>query len=322
MTDQLPAILELREVSKTYRQDLLQRPQRALVGFSCAFAAGQCTALLGHNGAGKTTAIRLILGLVRPDSGQILFEGGPLTTAARAAIGYMPEVNKLAHGLTPREILNHTLLLYGTRGGRGERRLLIDHKLADVGLGDHAHKLVGQLSKGMARRLAWAQATIHRPRLLILDEPASGLDPVARRRMVSWIAAEKARGAAILLCTHEMSQVATLGDACNVLQRGRLVFSSVRRSHGHDGPTHVLHVSGLGGTNLVAKVAAFAGANQLPPPSSTQAAGELAILGFGDYGAAASWLGACLRQGLIVTRFADEGWLGGEALLTHLEGEP
>jgi ABC-2 type transport system ATP-binding protein len=304
-------LLQIEQVRKVFRPDVFKPAQVALAGLSMALRRGQCTALLGPNGAGKTTTIRLILGLIAPDSGRVLFTGRPMSTASKQYIGYMPETAKLPASLQVAEVLRHQLLLFAPPHATTakQRRQCVEATLAEVGLSQHAHKRIGRLSKGMARRLAWAQATIHRPQLLILDEPASGLDPLARRSMLGWIQAEKSRGTTILLCTHEMLQVSALCDDYVVLRRGHLVASGqVAASTGVS-----LSVSGLGETGL----SRFALTEELPPWRALRQDGFLAELSFVDYDGAAMWAAALLRKGYVVTRFGDDYRAIEEQLLSY-----
>ncbi len=295
--DAAPPALALLGVHKVFKSDLTKQSQIAVDDLSLHFREGACTGLLGHNGAGKTTTIRLILGLMRPDRGQIRVSGRPLTTAEKCHIGYMPEANKLPAALTPHEILHHQLQLYARPGllTRQERTAAVDAKLAAVGLTEHRSKRISHLSKGMARRMAWAQATIHQPRLLILDEPSSGLDPWGRREMLTWIKEEKTRGTTILLCTHELAQVSTLCDEFHVLRHGRLVLTSMRGLPATQSSAHAwrhrynIHVSGLGEADLLQLGRTL----PLPPWEGLRHEGVksmLGVLGFTDYHAAASWM--------------------------------
>jgi len=307
-------ILQLDQVRKVFRGDLFKPAHVALAGLSHMLYPGHCTGLLGPNGAGKTTAIRLILGLVGPSSGRVLFRGHPLSTADKQFIGYMPDTAKLPGSLQVGEVLRHQLLLFAPphAASAKQRQLCVDATLAAVGLSDHAGQRINRLSKGMARRLAWAQATIHRPQLLILDEPASGLDPVGRRAMLGWIEAEKARGTTILLCTHELTQVTTLCDDYLVLRRGELVASGVIAAS----TGFVLHASGLdaGGLNRLAA------SEELPPWRALRQDGFLVELGFADYDGAAMWALALLRKGYVVTRFTDDHRVIEEQLLSYFVG--
>jgi ABC-type multidrug transport system ATPase subunit len=215
----------------SHKAGVMKRRVTTVDGLSCAFDADAVTALLGHNGAGKTTTIKLILGLLRPNRGQIRCLGQPMSREHRRAIGYMPEVRKLPAALTCQEILLQQLRLYDGGGFfKSGRQALVAETLADVGLKGHEKKRVSQLSKGMGRRLAWAQATIHKPRFLILDEPFSGLDPLARHEMQAWMTKLKAQGTGMLICTHELWTVQDLCDKMFILNRGKLVFESDRAS--------------------------------------------------------------------------------------------
>lgn len=316
--------LVLQSLRKVFKSDLLKKPQVALDGLSCRFPKGKVTGLLGHNGAGKTTAIRLVLGLVRPDQGVALAFGAPLGIEARRRLGYMPEVNKLPAALTPAEILTRHLALFRPKGleSRAERRAAVEQSLAAVGLAGHAKKRIGHLSKGMARRLAWAQAVVHRPELLILDEPASGLDPAGRREMLRWIDEEKARGTSIVLCTHELSQVKQLCDELHILKQGRLVLSSLPVEGGTTGVAHlaratrhVVHVSGAEEPALTKVMIDAAG--QLPPWSGLAKDGFLSILSFASHAQAMAWIGALTQRGFLVVRYADETFAPDEELLPY-----
>jgi ABC-type multidrug transport system ATPase subunit len=316
-------VLELQNVRKVFRSDLLRAKQVAVDGISCTFTAGRCTGLLGHNGAGKTTTLRLILGILSPDRGAVLFEGKPLGVNERRHVGYMPEVNRLPQALTPEELLDHQLQLFAPPAveGRAARRAAVAAMLAATGLAEHRRRRIGHLSKGMARRLAWASATIHRPRLLVLDEPSSGLDPVGRRQMLAWIEAEKGRGTSIVLCTHELLQVAALCDDFHVLRRGKLVLTSdkaAKAPHGEWAQRYNIHVSGLSPEALER----FGDERGLPPPAGVRRSGFLAVIGLAQYQDAARWLAALIAGGYVVTRFGDETFLGEDELLRHLEGDP
>lgn len=315
-TDNMPAgsaILELNNVTKVFKYDILKPRQTAVKALSCQFPEGSCTGLLGHNGAGKTTTIRLILGLLKPDEGSILYRNKKISTESKATIGYMPEVNKLAGGLTCEEVLHHHLRLYAPAEYKdsASRRKAVDRKLEEVNLSAHRKKKVGKLSKGMGRRLAWAQATIHDPMLLILDEPSSGLDPLGRSEMLEWIAAEKNRGTSIILCTHELAQISHLCDQFHVLKRGQLVMTSIADSAAKAGEgcrlydwgqKYALHVSGVDETSIVA----MARERQLPQPQRIRQAGLSAVLGFDSYEQASQWMREMLAAGCMILKFSEE----------------
>ncbi|MBM4253215.1 MAG: ABC transporter ATP-binding protein [Deltaproteobacteria bacterium] len=309
--------LALNGISKVFRTDLLRGPQLAVKDLTCRFAAGRCTGLLGHNGAGKTTTIKLILGLLKSDKGSIQCGEREITTRDRAKIGYLPELNKLPALLTPREVLSYQLQMFMSERFKtaADRREAVKTALAHVNLQDHADKQIGRLSKGMARRLGWAQATIHAPSILILDEPASGLDPLARRQMIDWIGAEKKRHTTILLCTHELAQVTALCDFYHVLRRGELVAS------GSLGPnpaqSYTIQVSGL----RADAIERFAAKEGLPPWRSLRQEGVLAELSFVGYEHSAKWLQALLAAGFVVTQFGADERAFEDALLQHYGGD-
>ena len=204
--------IELINLQKTFRDDLLKKDQIVLNSLNCSFAKGECTGLLGHNGAGKTTTIKMILGLLKPDNGTIRINGKSLTTESKRNIGYMAEVNKLPATLTPIEILNNQLRIFNPKkySDRSTRKKRILEKLEEVGLGNHSSKLVRNMSKGMGRRLAWAVATIHEPEFLILDEPSSGLDPLGRHKMLEWIKEDKKQS--FLVWKNKMIELCDLFD--------------------------------------------------------------------------------------------------------------
>jgi ABC-2 type transport system ATP-binding protein len=302
--------LQLQDVLKTYRQDFWKPKQTVLDHVSCTFAGGRCTGLLGHNGAGKTTSIRVMLGLVKPDSGAVLLDGKPVTREMRRTMGYMPEINKLPRTLTALEILNFHGQLMGMSGGSSWNKTMEDG-LRRVDLWEHRHKQVRRMSKGMGRRLAWVQATLHQPDVLILDEPMSGLDPVGRSAMRDWINEFRQAHKTIILCTHELATVHALCDDVYILRKGKVVHSSRDdatgpiagvRSAQATWSKFTLHVSGSSIEDLT-KLQQTAG---LPPWHRLSNEGWLCKIGFAEHKDASLWLQACLERGLLVTRFGDE----------------
>lgn len=225
--------LEIRNAKKFHRDEWM-RKVHTLNDISFALAEGSCLGLLGHNGAGKTTTIRMILGLLRQTSGEVLFQGKPMTRADRNVIGYMPEINKLPAELRCKEVLYHHLLMYRADIGFVEAKKRTMARLQEVGLGGSENKKISELSKGMARRLGWALATLHEPKLLILDEPFSGLDPYARIFLEERVALMKNKGLSILLCTHELEAAKRLCDQVVVLNKGQVVFDSAKTAQAWD----------------------------------------------------------------------------------------
>ena len=186
--------------------------------------AGSIYGLLGPNGAGKSTTIKILITLLPPSEGTAEVAGLDVVREARAVrhhIGYVSQLLSADGGLTGYENLMLSACLYGIP--RRERRARIDEALATMELSDAAHRVVSTYSGGMVRRLEIAQATIHHPAVLILDEPTIGLDPIARRAV--WEQSRKARRAGkttILLTTHDMEEADALCDEVGLITHGRL----------------------------------------------------------------------------------------------------
>ena len=190
----------------------------ALTDVSLTVAPGERVALLGHNGAGKSTMMKIILGLIPATSGEIIVCGAaPGSAAARAAVAYLPENAAFHPALTAEEQLRHYLRL------RGESPAQAMALLDKVGLGHAARRRIGTYSKGMRQRVGLAQALIGQPRLLVLDEPTSGLDPVSRREFYALLDDLAAQGASILLSSHALTEVEARTDRIVILSKGRLV---------------------------------------------------------------------------------------------------
>jgi ABC-2 type transport system ATP-binding protein len=193
---------------------------QVLKGVDLEVPRGEIFGLLGPNGAGKTTLTHIILGLLRPDDGAVRVFGEDDRERISRRIGYLPERPRYHQNFTGREYLV-TLGRLSDLGGRAlfER---VDEVLELVGLGKAAERRVGTYSKGMLQRVGIAQAVLHRPDLLIVDEPASGLDPGGQREMAALLQALGETGHTIFLCTHQLSEVARLCDRVGVLTHGRI----------------------------------------------------------------------------------------------------
>ncbi|MDT8343804.1 MAG: ABC transporter ATP-binding protein [Thermohalobaculum sp.] len=193
-------------------------PVEALQGVTLSLAAGQRLALLGHNGAGKTTLIKLALGLIAPSAGHITVAGArPGSHAARAATAYLPESVAFHPALTGRE----QLALFARLAGEPAR--VVGPLLDRVGLSHAADRRIRTWSKGMRQRLGIAQAMLGRPRLALLDEPASGLDPVSRHDLYALIDGLAHEGTAVLIASHALTEVEARTDRIAILSAGRLV---------------------------------------------------------------------------------------------------
>lgn len=190
----------------------------ALCDVSLTVEAGQRVALLGHNGAGKSTMMKIILGLIPFDAGEVVVcDELPGSAAARARVAYLPENAAFHPALTGEEQIRHYLAL------RGESAAQALGLLARVGLEQAAGRRIGTYSKGMRQRVGLAQALIGKPRLLVLDEPTSGLDPVSRRDFYTLLDGLAAEGTAILLSSHALTEVEARTDRILILSGGRLM---------------------------------------------------------------------------------------------------
>ncbi|KOQ53782.1 ABC transporter ATP-binding protein [Achromobacter xylosoxidans] len=221
-------LVTLAGVSKHYGA------QRAIDGLDLQLREGECVALAGHNGAGKSTLIKLVLGLIRPTHGRVTLFGEDAHSRAAARlrdrIGYLPETVALHPSLTGVE----TLAFYA----RLKRRSLSGNPalLEKVGIAGAAHRRVGGYSKGMRQRLALAQALLGEPRVLLFDEPTTGLDPASRLMFYEIVHELRSAGATILLSTHALSELAGHADRIVVMKAGRKIadgaMSALRRDTG------------------------------------------------------------------------------------------
>lgn len=182
---------------------------------------GQCLALLGHNGAGKTTLFKLMLGMIRPTSGSIRVAGAePGTSAYRAlqaSLGFLPENIAFHDAMTGEETLRFYARLQGVSPSG------IAGSLERVGLADASGRRIATYSKGMRQRLGLAQALMGEPRLLLLDEPTTGLDPALRRRFFDTVRELRSAGVTLIISTHALREVETLADRVAILNGGRLI---------------------------------------------------------------------------------------------------
>jgi ABC-2 type transport system ATP-binding protein len=191
--------------------------------FDVTIAPGRIVGLVGNNGAGKTTVLKMLCGVLEPTAGTATLDGTSTTQAeARRGIGFLPEDSPLYDDQTPLQYLAFFARLYGLPAKPSVRRatdLLRSLRLDE----EHWRKPIGNLSKGSARKVAIARSLLHAPPVLLLDEPASGLDPATRRELDGFLSGLRAQGTAILLSAHNLSQVEALCDDIVLLHAGRIV---------------------------------------------------------------------------------------------------
>jgi ABC-2 type transport system ATP-binding protein len=209
-------------LSKEYRSRFGRTRIRALDGLSLEIRRGEIFGLLGPNGAGKTTAVKILLGLTHATSGEASLFGVPVgRPESRRRVGYLPEGHRFPGYLTARA----TLKVFGRMSDLSPAKLRerIPRLLERVRLSDWADVRVKKFSKGMVQRLGLAAALVHEPDLLLLDEPTDGVDPVGRREIRDLLREEAARGRAILVNSHLLSEIELTCDRVAILRKGRVV---------------------------------------------------------------------------------------------------
>lgn len=238
--------IELRDVSKTFGTHAavaaltLDVPERSIYGF------------IGPNGSGKTTTIRMILDILAPDTGTIAVLGRPVRRGSRDDVGYLPEERGLYKRMTVRQVLRY----YGQLKGGTATALdpAIDHWLERFHLTEWAGKRVQTLSKGMSQRVQFIATVVTRPRLLVLDEPFSGLDPVHADELRDAVLDLRREGTTIVLSTHDMHVAERLCDRIFMIFRGRKVLdgtmADIHSRFGHD----VIRVRTTGGAAVLSHV--------------------------------------------------------------------
>lgn len=218
----MDAIL-IEKLAKTVKPAWPWQPPAAILSdVTLSVGQGEIFGFLGHNGAGKTTTMKVLLGLLRATSGRVELLGRPVTdVAVHARIGYLPESPYFYDYLTAEEFL----LFYGRLAGMAKEAVhrRIPQLLSQVGLTEASHKQLRKFSKGMLQRIGLAQAIIHDPELVILDEPMSGLDPVGRKEVRDLILELRDQGKTVFFSTHIVSDVEMICDRVGILAKGKML---------------------------------------------------------------------------------------------------
>jgi len=215
--------ITLRKLRKVFRSGAVRMSSvLALEGLDMEVRRGEVFGLLGPNGSGKSTTIKICLDLVRPTAGECLVFGGkPSRPESRRRIGYVPEA-PFFYGYLSGETLVHSMGRFsGLSGADLHRRA--SEVIELVGLLGAEKRAIRTYSKGMLQRLGLAQALVHDPELIILDEPTAGVDPIGARQITEMIRFLKEKGKTVLLCSHLLSQVETVCDRVAILHRGRML---------------------------------------------------------------------------------------------------
>jgi ABC-2 type transport system ATP-binding protein len=214
--------IETINLEKTYAVGFWRKkPRVALRPLNLTVEEGEVFGFLGPNGAGKTTTLKLLMGLVFPTGGSARILGKDIDDSAiKAQIGFLPEQPYFYDYLTAKELLEYYAQLSGV--GAKERSARAEKMLARVGLADAARVQLRKFSKGMLQRVGLAQAMVHEPRLLFLDEPMSGLDPMGRREVRDLIEELKQQGKTVFFSTHILSDAEALCDRVGIIHQGEL----------------------------------------------------------------------------------------------------
>ena len=211
----------IKNISKTYVSDFKRKKKIAVDTVSLSIDRAETFGIIGANGAGKSTVIKMIMGFITPDSGQILVSGKtPSDPDSRRRIGYLPENPYFYDNLTAREVLTFSCRASGLDKKTSDRQ--IDRLLKKVGLYDEQHQKLRTFSKGMTQRAGICFALVHDPDIILLDEPMSGLDPLGRKMVIDLIDDLKKRGKTVLFCSHILNDVERICDRVGIMDKGCL----------------------------------------------------------------------------------------------------
>jgi len=214
-------VIETRNLSKTYRDFWGRQKVRALKALDLEIRRGEIFGLLGPNGSGKTTTIKLILGLLFPTSGRAMVFGKDASDVGKnERIGYLPEESYLYKFLNAEETLDFYGRLFDMPASLRKQR--VDQLIERVGLNWARRRQLKEYSKGMTRRIGLAQALINDPELVVLDEPTTGLDPIGTREMKDTILELRDQGKTVLMCSHLLADVQDVCDRIAILYQGEL----------------------------------------------------------------------------------------------------
>ena len=199
--------------------------KRAVAGIDLAVPEGSIYGILGPNGAGKTTTLRMLLGIIEPDEGSRTLLGHRRPIEAATSVGYLPEERGLYPAMTAKEVIAFMGALRGLPLAVGRRRA--EGLLRDNGLGDYIDKPIKSMSKGMAQTVQLFGTIVHQPKLIVLDEPFSGLDAINQQRLEQLIRAEAASGTTIIFSTHVIAHAERLCERIAIIAGGQLRFEGL-----------------------------------------------------------------------------------------------
>ncbi|MFK7779699.1 MAG: ABC transporter ATP-binding protein [Candidatus Gracilibacteria bacterium] len=212
-------ILEVKNIDKTLSG------KKVLSGITFSVESGEIYGFLGPNGAGKTTTMKCIMGLIDPEVGEInVFGKKGLTLKSKEKTGFMPENTYLYKHLTGKEFLEFNGKFFGLEGEKLDKK--VTKLLKRVGLENDGNKFLSDYSKGMLQRVGLAQSIINDPKLLFLDEPMSGLDPIGRKMVKDLLVSLKKEGTTIFFNTHILADVESICDRISIIHKGKMIVES------------------------------------------------------------------------------------------------
>lgn len=215
--------ISVRHLTKDFRIGIRGFKLRAVDDLSLEIPRGQVYGLLGPNGCGKSTTLKVVLGLVSATAGEISILGEPsATSAARRRTGFLPEAPYFHKFLTGRELVRYCAQLSGVAAS--DLDAAVEDALGLAAMNEAAGRPIGTYSKGMLQRIGFAQAVVHDPELIILDEPTAGVDPVGSASIGRMIHAMRDKGKTVVLCSHLLGQVEQVCDRVAIMDRGKLVL--------------------------------------------------------------------------------------------------
>jgi ABC-2 type transport system ATP-binding protein len=219
----MSSAISVRHLTKDFRIGIRGLKLRAVDDLSLEIPRGQVYGLLGPNGCGKSTTLKIVLGLVSATAGEISILGEPsATSAARRRTGFLPEAPYFHKFLTGRELVRYCAQLSGVASA--DLDAAVEDALGLAAMNEAAGRPIGTYSKGMLQRIGFAQAVVHDPELVILDEPTAGVDPVGSASIGRMIHAMRDKGKTIVLCSHLLGQVEQVCDRVANMDRGKLLL--------------------------------------------------------------------------------------------------
>lgn len=236
-------MLEIKGLCKFYNGESI------LDNFEMRVGKGQIFGMIGSNGTGKSTVIKILAGIINPDQGRILIEGMPLLSNAallKRTVGYIPDYFGIYEKLTVKEYMEFFAAAYGLRGLKGRDRW--ETLLEWVGMSEHKNDFVETLSRGMKQRICLARVLIHDPKLLLMDEPVEGMDPVTRSVIKDILRKLKEEGKTIVISSHILTEMTDLCTHIGIMDKGQMLVqgeqTEVFRQINMSNPLHIIVLEG------------------------------------------------------------------------------